>query len=827
MAQPPASSRRPVPALPPEPTSFIGRAADVARVADLLCGARLVTLCGPPGIGKTRTALRVATDSELFAWFCDLSAAGTVADLCSAVATTFGVPLADDGVAALGMRLARLENAVLVLDNFEGLVESASHVIETWLDMARETKILITSRERLRLRQEQVVELAPLTLPEDGDVLGADSVQLFVERARAHCPEFSLASADQEKIASVVCSLEGNPLAIELAAARVDALGVDGLFERMNARLELLSRGARGADRQATLRDAIDASWQLLDDTRKRALARMATFRGGFTLRAAETVIGPDALDRIQDLRDRSLVRSPEDGRFMLYESIREFAKEKLGETGDRDPAAAAHRAFFLSFGRAQTEAFARHGAAIDELAAERDNLLAVLERALDEHDDEAATAAVLALGPVLSTRGPARFHLELLERVTGRVDGDAELLHARGLAKRTIGDLDGAEADLLEALETATGGWLYACLRKDLGVLYHQRRRIDQARACYESARLQARSLNDKRLDGIVTGNLGALEHDLGRFEAAARLYREALDRLREVGDARLEGIFWTNFGVLEQEEGRQARARKHYQRALMLLEQAADTRFEAIALGNLGLLEHEAGDYATARERHEQALALLLEFGDARLLAWCRARLGAVLAEIGELGEAEQQLDEAERLVVGRDRLELALVRLHRCFVELAAGDQDAAFERIAEAQAREGDEPSLAEVNDDARMLLRMLARSLEGETGPRLEVGPDSAWFRPPGGGVQSLEKYAAARNILERLTAARLRGTDALGPEELFEAGWPGVKIAAQSANNRLYVQLAKLRKLGLKLLLLRTEDGYQLDPSVPVLRVET
>lgn len=824
MAQPPASSRRPVLALPPDPTSLIGRSADVARVADLLGRARLVTLCGPPGIGKTRTALRVATDSELYAWFCDLSAAVTEADLSSAVATTFGVPLADDGVAALGVRLARLDDALLVLDNFEGLVEAASHVVETWLDMAPRTKILITSRERLRLRQEQVIELAPLELPSNGDVLEAASVRLFVERARMHRPEFSLASSDHDKIASIVRSLEGNPLAIELAAARVDVLGVAGIFERMNARLELLSRGARGADRQASLREAIDASWQLLDTPRQRALARMATFRGGFTLSAAEAVIGPDALERIEDLRDRSLVRSPEEGRFMLYESIREFARDKLAQTGDAGAAEAAHAAFYASFGRREAEAFARRGAPIDALAAERDNLLAVLDRALAREDDEAATRAVLALGPVLSTRGPARLHLELLERVTARIDGDAELLHARGLAKRTVGDLDGAEADLLEALETATEGWLYACLRKDLGVLYHQERRIDQARACYESARLQAQTSRDKRLDGIVTGNLGALEHDLGRFEEAARLYREALDRLREVGDVRLEGIFWTNLGVLEQEEGQAARARRHYERALTLLEQAGDSRFEALALGNLGLLEHEAGDCLAARGRHEQALALMLEFGDARNSAWCRARLGAVLAEMGELDAAERELDEAERLVVGRDRLELALVRLHRSFLELAAGDQDAALERIAEAQARRGEEPSLAEVNDDARMLLRMLARKLE--TGPRLEVGPESAWFRPPGGSVQSLEKYAAARHILERLTARRLSGGPALSADELFEAGWPGVKIAPQSANNRLYVQLAKLRKLGLKLLLLRTEDGYLLDPETPVARVE-
>jgi predicted ATPase len=727
------------------------------------------------------------------------------------------VRLTEDAIETLGARLARLSTTLLVLDNFERLVDSASSVVSSWLERAPELKIVITSRERLRLREEHVVELTSLSLEDD-------AVQLFVERARAHQPDFALADADHDKLTAVLAALEGNPLAIELAAARIDALGLDELQRRMSAQLQLLSRGARGADRQATLYAAIDASWQLLDEAQRRALGRLAVFRGGFTLEAAESVIGPDALDRIQDLRDRSLLRSPQGGRFTLYESIREFALEQVTAVGDHAAAVVAHRTYFLAVGDQHARAFTRNGAAIDELAFDRDNLLAVFERALAARDLPAATKAVLNLVPILATRGPAQFHLELLERIFAEVDDEPELLHARGLARRAVGDLEGAEKDLLAGLLIAPEGWLHACMRKDLGVLHHQRRRIEQARACYASALLQARALEDRRLDGIITGNLGALEHDIGRFEEAARLYREALDRLREVADARLEGIFWTNFGVLEQEEGRASRARKHYERARVLLSQTADSRFEAIALGNLGLLEHEAGDHATAKERHEQALALLLEVGDTRSEAWCRASLGAVLAELGDLTGSEAQLDEAERLVVGRDPLGLALVRLHRCFLEVAAQDTEAAFARIEEAQARRDDEPSLAEVNDDARMLLRMLAKSMTRGPGPRLEVGEDAKWFRPPGGAKQSLEKYAAARHILERLTVARLSGGEALSADELFAAGWPGVKIAPRSANNRLYVALAKLRKMGLKVLLLRTEQGYELDPHTPVLR---
>ncbi|MCA9621856.1 MAG: tetratricopeptide repeat protein, partial [Myxococcales bacterium] len=241
----------------------------------------------------------------------------------------------------------------------------------------------------------------------------------------------------------------------------------------------------------------------------------------------------------------------------------------------------------------------------------------------------------------------------------------------------------------------------------------------------------------------------------------------------------------------------------------------------YEAITHGNLGVLEHEAGRLDEAERHHRTAIELLAEVGDPRSEALARARLGAVLAARGATAEAIQELDEAERRVVGRDAMALAVVRLHRCFVDLAQGEEAAAERRLALAQAPgEDGGPSLAAISDDARLLLRLVGRQSQAASGPSLRAAADGSWFEPPGGERQSLERYKAARLILARLIEARhAQPGEGLSGEALFEAGWPGTRIAAESANNRLYVALAKLRKLGLKLFLLRDDAGYFLDPN--------
>lgn len=819
--------------LPAEPNRLIGRGADVARVETMLGAGRLVGIVGPPGIGKTRLALRVAHRAAEGAYFCELAEARDSAGLFAAVARGLGVALGSQPLNELGRRLGALGDAVVVLDNLEQIVDEAAPAIEAWLDLATSVRFVVTSRERLRLPAEQVVELEPLGVSgADGD----DAQELLVERVRARRPDYDPDTAERASLAELAERLDGIPLALELAAARVELLGATEVVSRLTEPLDVLSRGARGADRrQATLRGAIDASWQLLSEDEREALARAAVFRGGFTLDAAEAVIGSGALDVVQSLRDRSLLRAPEPGRFDLYLSVRAFASEQLSERPTRGNAEERHRRYYLALGEAEARGVSEEGTKLDRLFAERNNLLAVFERAISQGDPESATRAVLALGPVLAARGPARFHHELLERARACRDEsgtphDPRLLLARGTVLRGLGELDAAEDDLKAALSLGPIGALEVSVHKELGVTYQLRRDIDSARACYEAALPKARELGDRLAEATLVANLGALDHDIGHFEAAARRYAEGLEGFRAVGDRRLEGITLTNLGVLEHEQGRAKAARSRYRLALELTRESGDHRYEAITLYNLGVLEHEASELVDAEGHLEGALALLVELADLHSEVLCRARLGAVLADRGEVEAGARAIERAERRVAGRAPLALALVQLHRAFLELAEGSTEAARRRVADAQAARGedeDAPSLVEINDDARLLLRVLGRRLADASGPCLTIGPEARWFEAPGAKRRSLERFAAARRILDHLARERLAqpGRGVSG-QDLFAAGWPGVTIAPQSANNRLYVALAKLRKMGLKVFILRDEQGYFLDPSTPLVRGE-
>jgi len=871
----------------------VGRETEVDRLVELVvAGQRLITVFGPAGTGKTRAALAMGERLlEEYAdlggvWLCELAADRDLEGLCETIARDLGIPPLPTGsdaeiVQRLGAALAARGPLVLVLDNFEQLVELAPTTIALWLVEAPELRLVVTSREHLRLRGELRFELGPLRLPVVGEPAErSEAVSLMVDRIVELDPSFELDERTAPQIVDLVTRLEGLPLAIELAASQVELLGLRGLLDNLHTRLDVLVGDGRDVeDRHATLRAAIDWSWGLLDPCEQEVLAQCTVFRGGFTAEAAEQVLevsDPDRSPRalLKALRGKSLLRRHEPAepsglpRLSLFDAVREFAAERFASTQVREAAKVRHVRCYLAQAEKRMAEVGTAGGpeALRSLALERGNLLAAHEQAMANAgtDDRAldwALRCVLALDMVASIRGPFAAHLSLLEQTVAQAEGRevvvavrVRALRARAKARLMQGQSAAGLRDLDAALEHAVlaeDAALQAEVLADRGVHRHQRREVEEARALYDRALLQAQAAGAQATEGRVLGNLGALHHDRHELEAARRIYREALDVLREVGDLRLEAIHVCNLGVLELEHGESDRARAYYEASRELLEPLGDRRLLAIVLGNLGTLEHIQGQLQPARQCHEEALAILREVGDRRSEALCLSRLGRATAALGWADDAQGCLAAADRLL-GRfpDEMVSATVQLDRGFVELSRarskeGSPEQAEEALARVRARiarvreaRSDAPAWVERSDDIRFAVRLLERGLAdlgGDTPSApasreqaaVLVGSGGSWLQVPGGEAQDLRRRKAMRFILDRLADERRTSPGAGLPlEVLLEVGWPGEKVMPSAGANRVYVALTTLRKLGLRKILLSRDDGYLLDPATPVERVE-
>ena len=406
----------------PSLTSFVGRAGAVDEVASLLGEFRLVTVTGPGGVGKTRlageVARRVASRFADGAWLVELAAVQEPALVPAAVATVLGVherpgePVAESLAAALAG-----QQMLLVLDNCEHVLDSAAALCGALLAAADDVRVLATSREPVGVAGEARYRLPPLTLPDDGGTVGADgseAVVLFADRARQVDPHFTPAAETGPMVERLVQRLDGMPLAIELAAARVESLGVSGLLERLDDRLALLAGGDRMAPpRLRSLAAAVDWSYRLLGQDDQRVFRRLAVFPGPFTLEAAVTVAGPGAGPVVLNLVDCSLLTPPRPGpdgrdRYLMLETLRAFGLNRLDGAAERAGAAAAlaqHALQVADHTDAGMQTSAGEVTAARWLDAEDATMHQALAWAL-EHDPAAALRLAIALAPWWHLRG-------------------------------------------------------------------------------------------------------------------------------------------------------------------------------------------------------------------------------------------------------------------------------------------------------------------------------------------------------------------------------------------------------------------------------------
>lgn len=763
---PPAQAQAPSPTnLVPERTSFVGRATELARLSELLgAGTRLITITGSAGTGKTRLARRLGSEQfERFGgvWFVDLSgvraspgegAAGScVEGVLSALAGVLKLPTGSEaGPSEVGRALAdraRGGALLLVLDNFEHLVEHASQLLGLWLDLAPDVRFVVTSRERLHVRGERILELQPL--PSD------DALELLIERAAAVRRGLVLSGGDRDVLAEVVAQLDGIPLAIELAASRLGTLSPVQLRKRLASRFRLLGdpRSDRPA-RHATLEAALDWSWGLMGPEDQRALAALSVFEGGFSLEAAEEVLddpddpeAPWPADLIQSLRDKSLLAMDDlvggDLRYRLLESIRAYAARKLEQRGEGDAVRLLHARYYLREGEELTARLhtARGVDRMEDLAREQQNLIVVARQA---PEPQMQVRAMLCLFPVLQARGP----LVLLEELMGRaielsrqLDGLDELLLGRLLADRGIhhfgrGRLNEAEADFLEASEVA-GTHADVSARALLGVGRVRQAQgrldeaaeamegsiarfsrlgdrsgegraralfatvltgqglIDEAQAEYERALACLRRVSDRWTEGILYANLaGFLLEKMHDPHGAERRATQALEMLSEIGDHRACVMLLTGFGVACVRMGRATEALEKLEAAAELARRMGDRAQEGSALVRLGWALFELERIGEAEQRTIEAMALLRDDPDRGRLAVAMRMLGCVRQEQQRWLEAEQSLTESLRILRQEEnQIEHAVGALQLALLQLERGEHEAAEALLSEASERAG--------------------------------------------------------------------------------------------------------------------------------------
>jgi predicted ATPase/class 3 adenylate cyclase len=620
--------------LPPQRTSFVGREREVAEAPALLAETRLLTLTGPGGTGKTRLALKVASDQlDQFSdgvFFADLSPIVDPALVPSVIAQALVVR--DEPGRDLLDTLAdnlRDRHLLLVLDNVEQVIECGL-MLARLLDSAPRLTVLATSRIPFHISGEHEYQVAPLSFPNPGQVsepeqvARSEAVALFTERAAAVRTGFQVTAENAAVVAETTARLDGLPLAIELAASWLNVLSPEALLARLTQRLPLLTSGARDLpERQRTLRGTIEWSHELIRPEQRRLFARLSVFTGGWTLESAEAVCGPglemDALEGLDALVDASLVRRVDivdgDARFTMLETIREYATEQLAASEEapelrrrhaehfRDLAEQYDPGFFFRIGGTGPEQGAR-GLHLDR---EYDNIRAALSWSTEGGDVATGLRTTGALNWYWQHRGHFADERGWLERLLSRPDVDIEpavrirALLAWGDAAFWQGDRDVAETAWQEAVDLAreTGDHsLLAWSLLDLADIPTFAEEYERAEAMLTESLAVAEGGGDRILASEVGALLGRLAYFRGDIATAGERYRQAVASQRELGADRFLAINVGRLGDVEVELGEFDAAATHYRESLAMVNEAGNVVITAIMLIYLAWLASRRSD-------------------------------------------------------------------------------------------------------------------------------------------------------------------------------------------------------------------------------------